>query len=289
MTSYIPGDPEYRAYVGPFEQYDVMGATQFALLYALGIRQHHRLLDVGCGSLRAGRFFITYLEPGNYTGVEPNTWLVDDAIAKQTGQSLLDIKSPVFSDNDAFDFSDLGVFDFVVAQSIASHAGPGLVRAMLESIRSVLNSTGLAAVTFIHADPEDHEVVHIKPGDEQWPAWLYPGCFSYRREVVETFVADSGLTGMILPWYHPRQTWWLLATSAEALPDEGFRRQLAGATLAEGFEPSWRRQVATPGHSPAAAPAPAPTIDSPAATPAPAATTGQRRRRIWHAGGTSAN
>jgi SAM-dependent methyltransferase len=241
VTGYEPGDPEYRAFVGPFEQYDVMGATQFSLLYSLGIRQHHRLLDVGCGSLRAGRLFITYLEPGNYTGVEPNTWLVDDAIAYQTGRSLIDIKAPVFSNNDGFDFSDLGKFDFVIAQSIASHAGPSLVATMLASIRSVLVSTGLAAVTFIHADREDRDVVHVEPDDTKWPDWLYPGCFSYRTEVVESLVRDANLIGSILPWFHPRQTWWLLTGSPEAMPDEEFRRQLTGPTLAEGFESSWRR------------------------------------------------
>ena len=245
VTGYEPGDPEYRAFVGPFEQYDVMGATQFSLLYSLGIRQHHRLLDVGCGSLRAGRLFITYLEPGNYTGVEPNTWLVEDAIAYQTGQSLIDVKEPVFSNNDGFDFSDLGMFDFVVAQSIASHAGPSLVATMLTSIRSVLAPTGLAAVTFIHADPEDGNVAHVEPGDTSWPDWLYPGCFSYRIEVVESLLRDADLIGCILPWFHPRQTWWLLAGSPEAMPDKAFREQLAGPTLAEGFESSWRRPPGT--------------------------------------------
>jgi hypothetical protein len=75
VSTYRAGDHEYRAFVGPFEQYDVIGASQFALLYALGLRQHHRLLDVGCGSLRAGRMLIAYLEPGNYAGIEPNTGL----------------------------------------------------------------------------------------------------------------------------------------------------------------------------------------------------------------------
>ena len=198
-------------------------------------------LTLAAAPCAAGRLFITYLEPGNYTGVEPNTWLVDDAIAYQTGRSLIDIKAPVFSNNDGFDFSDLGVFDFVIAQSIASHAGPRLVATMLASIRSVLASTGLAAVTFIHADPEDSDVVHVEPDDTKWPDWLYPGCFSYRTEVVESLVRDADLIGSILPWFHPRQTWWLLARSPEAMPGEEFRQQLAGPTLAEGFESSWRR------------------------------------------------
>lgn len=57
-------------FTGPAEQYDLIGATQFALLYVLRLREHHRLLDIGCGSLRAGRMLISYLRPGGYTGVD---------------------------------------------------------------------------------------------------------------------------------------------------------------------------------------------------------------------------
>ena len=258
MTQYLPGDPEYRAFVGPFEQYDVMGATQFALLYSLGIRQQHRLLDIGCGSLRAGRLFITYLEPGNYTGIEPNTWLIDDAIKQQVGQDLVSIKSPTFIDTDSFDVAGLGRFDFVVAQSIASHAGPELVLKLLDAVKAALLPTGLAAVTFVHADPSDRLVVHVEPGDTQWPQWLYPVCFSYRRPVVESFVAEAGLVGAPIPWFHPRQTWWLLAHFESVLPGNKFLNQLRGVTLAEGFEDSWmterealtKRQEAKPAVDP---------------------------------------
>jgi SAM-dependent methyltransferase len=83
-------------------------------LYALGLRQDHRLLDVGCGSLRAGRLLIAYLEPGHYFGVEPNTWLVDEAVKGQVGKDLVDIKRPTFKATDRFDFSGLGEFDFVL-------------------------------------------------------------------------------------------------------------------------------------------------------------------------------
>jgi SAM-dependent methyltransferase len=239
VTHYLPGDPEYRAYVGPFEQYDVMGATQFALLYSLGIRQQHRLLDVGCGSLRAGRLFITYLEPGNYAGIEPNAWLIEDAIKHQVGQDLISIKFPTFTDSDSFEVTGLGQFDFVVAQSIASHAGPELVPKLLSAVKAALLPSGLAAVTFIHADPEDRQVVHIEPGDAQWPKWLYPDCFSYRRPVVESFVAEAGLVGTPIPWFHPRQTWWLLAHRESVLPGNYVLSQLRGLTLADGFEGSW--------------------------------------------------
>ena len=47
--SLAPGSAHYSAYVGPAGQWDFMGATQFRLLTALGLREHHRLLDLGCG------------------------------------------------------------------------------------------------------------------------------------------------------------------------------------------------------------------------------------------------
>ncbi len=55
-----PGDEHYSAYVGPPALYDLMGASQFRLLTALGLRERHSVLDFGCGSLRAGRLLLPY-------------------------------------------------------------------------------------------------------------------------------------------------------------------------------------------------------------------------------------
>jgi hypothetical protein len=81
----------YRSFVGPADQYDLIGAAQFALLYALGLRAEHDLLDIGCGSLRAGRMLISYLEPRRYVGVEPERWLIDQAVEHEIGQSMIAI------------------------------------------------------------------------------------------------------------------------------------------------------------------------------------------------------
>jgi hypothetical protein len=59
-----PDNKDYKDYVGLPSRYDFMGATQFRLLCALGLRANHTLLDFGCGSLRAGRLFIVYLNEG---------------------------------------------------------------------------------------------------------------------------------------------------------------------------------------------------------------------------------
>src|SRR5579875_1380257 len=102
---------DHRSFVGPADQYDLIGAGQFALLYALGLRAHHRLLDIGCGSLRAGRMLIAYLEPERYVGVEPNRWLIDAALRRELGEGIIALKRPRFDANAEFALAHLGRFD----------------------------------------------------------------------------------------------------------------------------------------------------------------------------------
>ena len=225
------GDHDYQAYVGPPEEYDLMGAAQFSLLCALGLREDHRLLDIGCGSLRGGRLFIAYLASGGYTGLEPNRWLVEEGIDKQLGRDTLALKTPTFVYNERFDVAQLDPFDFIVAQSIASHTGPAMTQSLLEALRGALAPTGVAAVTFVH-------------GFRDWTreGWFYagsanPGRVHYRYETVQRWLTAAGLTGSPLAWFHPRQTWWAIVQSDGPLPPRLLRLQARGAMLP--YRHSW--------------------------------------------------
>jgi SAM-dependent methyltransferase len=217
---------DYRAFVGPPDEYDLMGASQFSLLCALGLREGHRLLDIGCGSLRGGRLFISYLGPGGYTGLEPNSWLVQEAIDKQIGRDTLTLKAPAFVHNDTFEVSGLEPFDFVIAQSIASHTGPAMTRSLLESVRGALAPSGVAAVTFVD-------------GSSDWvqEGWVYPNVVHYKRRTIESWLDAAGLKGSPLPWFHPRQTWWAIVRQETPLPPRQLRWQARGAMLWYGY--SW--------------------------------------------------
>ena len=218
------GDMHYRAFVGPPEQYDLMGATQFGLLCSLGLREWHRVLDFGCGSLRLGRLLIPFLRKGCYYGIEPNAWLIEDAINNHVTEALVVLKKPTFFGNADFNAAQAGdCFDFIVAQSIFSHAGPDLLEIALRGFRQAISEDGLAIVTAIHPGPSAVECPGL--------GWSYPECITYRPEDFAAAVSAAGLFERRIPWFHPRQTWHVLARTPSRLPPAHHDRVLAGAIL----------------------------------------------------------
>jgi SAM-dependent methyltransferase len=197
---YAPGGSHYRAYVGPPQDYDLIAAMTFNLMTTLGLRQGHTLLDIGCGSLRCGRLFIPYLNVGNYIGIEPNQWLVEEAIRREIGADMIRIKQPrlYFTDSAAV-LAGTGVtVDLAVAQSIFSHAAPDLTCAWLTGIFPFLSPAGALAATFLTGGK-----------DCDGTGWVYPHCVYYTHEGMAKIAAAAGYSFKILDWWHPRQTWGL--------------------------------------------------------------------------------
>lgn len=196
-----PGDKHYRAYVGPPKDYDLVSAMVFNLLTNIGLRQHHRVLDIGCGSLRVGRLLIPYLNPQNYFGIEPNKWLVDEGIRNEIGRDLVKIKKPNFSfRNSLNEFKNALNIDYAVAQSIFSHCGRDLIKDWLSQIAFHLNDSGALFATFL-VDDKDYE----------GSGWIYPGCVNYRPETMAEMASAVGLDFSIIDWAHPRQNWALFS------------------------------------------------------------------------------
>jgi SAM-dependent methyltransferase len=197
-----PGDPHYRAYVGPPDRYDLVAAMTFNLLTTLGLRQHHLLLDLGCGSLRIGRLLIPYLNKNNYVGIEPNEWLVREGVRNEVGETLLQIKRPrfFFTDSPVVLNEMQARFDFAVAQSVFSHCGLDLITRWISFIANSLTPSGALIATFFPS-----EIDNTKEG------WIYPGCVSYKPDTFRTVATEAELRFEILDWRHPRQTWALFA------------------------------------------------------------------------------
>lgn len=202
------GAHHYRAYVGPPEKYDLVGAMQFNLLTHLGLREFHYLLDIGCGSLRAGRLFIPYLLSGHYYGIEPQSWLVEEGLNKELGREILQLKRPVFSHDSDFNCLHFNQqFDFVVAQSIFSHAAPAQIHQCLGEVAQSLQPTGVLAATFVAGEV-----------DYQGDGWVYPECVTYTLKQMKQFASAHNLVAETIDWPHPNgQTWLLIKRRANRI------------------------------------------------------------------------
>ncbi len=204
-----PGGPHYRAFVGAAETYDLFAHLQFSLLTLLGLRQHHRLLDVGCGSLRAGKLFIVYLLEDRYCGIEPEAWLVEQGLARELGADLVARKRPRFVHARDFPCDAFGTgFDFVLAQSILSHAAPAQVRQCLQRVAGVLEPTGVFVASYV-AGEVDHD------GE----AWVYPSCVRYRPATIAGWAEAAGLVAHPVEWFHAGGQQWVAFTHPGHAPD----------------------------------------------------------------------
>jgi len=106
---------------GSAEQWETRGRFQLDWLRSRGLKSNDRLLDVGCGPLRAGVHFIRYLDRGKYCGVDYNADFI--RIAKHSVMSDISMsgKDPALSTIRDFDFSNLGKFDFAICWSVLNH------------------------------------------------------------------------------------------------------------------------------------------------------------------------
>jgi cyclopropane fatty-acyl-phospholipid synthase-like methyltransferase len=196
------GGQHYRAYVGPPGRYDIVAAMAFNLLTTIGLRQGHRVLDIGCGSLRIGRLLIPYLNSTNYVGVEPQKWLVEEGIKKEVGNDQVKIKRPrfFFGDSPACLPADL-YCDYAVAQAVFPHLPLERVRLWLEGASQHLNPDGALIATFL-AGSADHSG-ELPP---------YPQPVTYTRQTMNKLAEQTGYIFQELDWRHPHdQTWALFA------------------------------------------------------------------------------
>jgi len=200
------GADHYRAFVGPPFNYDINAALQFQFLVDLGLREYHRVLEVGCGSLRLGRLLMIYLLPERYYGVEPNVKILRDGLKNNFGSEdgdVVKLKRPKFAHSTDFDFVFIGKpVDFIMAQSIASHTGVAETRSLMKSIAEASHETTIAMMTYIRCQQISQE--NTQDG------WFYPACVTYTDGFMSKLAAELGL-------FAYRTRWPLLNQRADGL------------------------------------------------------------------------
>lgn len=102
--------------------WEEMGRLQFEFLTGRGLAERHRLLDIGCGSLRGGLHFIRHLAPGNYCGVDISPEILD-AARKHVAEAGLLEKRPQLGHVRDLKWNDFNPApaDYALAFSVLTH------------------------------------------------------------------------------------------------------------------------------------------------------------------------
>jgi SAM-dependent methyltransferase len=125
-----------------------MGVLQFEYLRSQGLQPEHYLLDVGCGSLRAGVRFAQYLRPGHYYGVDADSDLLRRGRRELTRVGVQP-SAVVLGQMSDFGFERLGrKFDFAIAQSVFTHLDLNVIMRCLVQMPAALAPGGAFYATF---------------------------------------------------------------------------------------------------------------------------------------------
>lgn len=134
--------PIDRGMPGPEQVWDEHFHWQLSFLKDHGLRPDHKLLDYGCGPIRAGLKIAIYLKNGKYHGVDINHEAVQYSKEVLSGtQHKVNLCS-------GEDYNEPGTHDYIWAQSVLTHMNKSQVEQLLRYINTHASKGTTLLATF---------------------------------------------------------------------------------------------------------------------------------------------
>jgi SAM-dependent methyltransferase len=191
MRSDTSRSPEAAVGSKTHERWLALGQMQFDYLLEHGLKPSHRMLEIGCGNLRAGRLFIDYLDPGNYYGIDISPDILIAAQDTLTTYGLQDKLPRLTPVRDLrFAFLPDAYFDIVHAHSVFSHSPLHVIEECFAHVGRVLAPGGFFDFTFNRTEGKEHHVLHED--------------FYYRTETLIDLAARYGLAAEFMEDWEKR-------------------------------------------------------------------------------------
>ncbi|WP_424216650.1 class I SAM-dependent DNA methyltransferase (plasmid) [Streptomyces sp. BI20] len=192
MASDTRRNPEAAVGSQTHDRWLALGRMQFDYLREHGLTPEHRMLDIGCGNLRAGRLFIDHLEPGHYYGVDISPDILVEAKRTLVADGL-QAKLPhlTITQDLTLDFLPAGHFDVVHAHSVFSHSPLHVIDECLAHVGRVLAPGGFFDFTFDRTTGAEHQVLRED--------------FYYRTETLVDLAEGYGLSARFMEDWETRR------------------------------------------------------------------------------------
>jgi hypothetical protein len=134
-------------------RWDETGRVQMTALRDAGMQPHHRLLDIGAGSLRLGCKAVPFLEPGHY-------WATDASRALMLRGRAVELPDPARLPEDrlvedaAFAFPGVPPdIDYAIAFGVFTHLPAAMLHPAMANLRAACpNLTALLLTVFLAPD-----------------------------------------------------------------------------------------------------------------------------------------
>ncbi len=162
-----------------------LGQMQFDYLVKHGLKPQDRMLEIGCGNLRAGWRFIDYLDTGNYYGTDISPDILMSAQETLVNHELagrLPHLTPVRDLTFAFLPNDY--FTVIHAHSVFSHSPIEVIDECLAHVGRILAPEGFFDFTFDRTEGTEHQVLRED--------------FYYRTETLVNLAAEHGLAARFM-------------------------------------------------------------------------------------------
>ncbi|MFH8410016.1 class I SAM-dependent methyltransferase [Streptomyces sp. NPDC018019] len=191
MASDTSRNPEAAVGSRSHERWLALGEMQFTYLMEHGLRPDMRMLDIGCGNLRAGWRFIAHLDSGNYYGIDISPDILIAAKRTLVTYGLQD-KLPhlTISQDLTFDFLPDAHFDVVHAHSVFSHSPLSVIDQSFRHVGRILAPGGFFDFTFDRTEGTEHQVLRED--------------FYYRTETLLALARKHGLEARFMEDWETR-------------------------------------------------------------------------------------
>ena len=203
---------KHRTMVGGF--WEEIGSLQFEFMKTRGLLPEHQFVDIGCGAMRGGIYFVRYLNQGNYFGLDRNASLIQAGRLELDSVSLSD-KLPNLLVNEQFELSLFETrFDYALALSVFTHLFMNHIMRCLIEVNRVLKPGGQFYATFFQSPHSGFlSPIHHTPGGIT--TYYDRDPFHYSFLEMENLAKIANLdVELIEEWTHPRNQKMLCFTKS---------------------------------------------------------------------------